>query len=290
MKKYLMTVCTVILIAFMSCQTVHARWTGITDGGRRTTLESDGSVPVTMQDQTTPPVILPLSRLVDETTLSAAAVRDEYTFTVADPTGFVDGLLIFLSTPATGEVMFCEQVGAPADSVITIDRPLDYAFVSGTYVSCNDTDMAVNGATTPVIFSLRPGNIESAITVDVTRIMIAMTTTAAVDLSKFGDIAAGLTYGITLRRVDGRTNNIFNVKTNGGLAAIAYDISFYDAQNATQGQHGLTARLTFAGMNKLGVAIRIGPDDDLQLIVHDNLSSLLKFSVIAEGHIAIVNN
>ena len=261
----------------------------ITDStGNEMILEANGSIPVTLQDQTTPPVILPLSRLIAEDTVAVETVQDAYTITLADSTGFVAGNFVFIANVALNEIMFCEQVGAPAGNVITVDRPIDYAFPIGSYVSTNSTDMAVNGAVTPVIFSLRPGTVDVPITVDVTRIMIGIKTTEAVDLSKFGDIAGGLAFGITLRRVDGIKSNIFNVKTNGELASIAYDIRFYDAQNVIQGQHGLIARLTFAGQNKMGVVVRVGPDEDLQLIVHDDLSGLLAFTVIAEGSVALV--
>ena len=260
----------------------------ITDStGNELVLEANGSMPVTLQDQTTPPVILPLSRLIAEDETAVETVEDAYTITLADSTGFIAGNLVFIANVPQNEIMFCEQVGAPAGNVITIDRPIDYAFPVGSYVSTNSTNMAVDGSITPVIFSLRPGTVDVPLTVDVTRVMIGMHTSTAVDLSKFGDLAA-LTYGVTLRRVDGVKSNIFNIKSNGELASIAYDIRFYDAQNANQGQHGLISRLTFAGQNKMGVAIRIGPDEDLQLIIHDDLTGLLNFTIVAEGSIALV--
>jgi len=54
-------------------------------------------------------------------------------------------------------------------------------------------------------------------------------------------------------------------------------------------QDGFTGRLTFAGQNKLGAVIRIGADEDLQIVIQDDLTGLSSFSVVAEGHQVIEN-
>ena len=97
----------------------------------------------------------------------------------------------------------------------------------------------------------------------------------------FGDIGGGLLRGITIRRVDGTTQNILNAKTNGELKSIMFD---YDPETVAQnGQNGFTGRLTFAGQNKLGAVVRLGEGEDLQMIVQDDLTSLVDFEIIAEG-------
>jgi hypothetical protein len=109
-------------------------------------------------------------------------------------------------------------------------------------------------------------------------------TTGAVDLSKFGDIAGGITNGIVMRKVDGTYRNIFNVKTNGEMAGIMFDFDILSAQNVNQGQNGFNGRLTFAGQSKVGVTIRLAPGEDLQLLVRDDLTDLDLLEIVAEGH------
>jgi len=35
----------------------------------------------------------------------------------------------------------------------------------------------------------------------------------------------------------------------------------------------------------MGVTVRIGPDDDLQVLIQDDLSSLISLEMIVEGHL-----
>ena len=66
---------------------------------------------------------------------------------------------------------------------------------------------------------------------------------------------------------------------------MGYDWTPYLATNPQQGQDGFLFRLTFAGMNKLGVAIRLNPGEDLQFLVQDDLSGITVLEVTAEGHV-----
>ena len=102
-----------------------------------------------------------------------------------------------------------------------------------------------------------------------------------------------LTNGLQFRQRNNRYKNSFNVKTNREIDAIfGTDWKPYDAQNANQGQHGFTARLTYAGMDKIGVAKRLPIGTDFESIVQDNLQEAQSGSrqitfleIIAEGHI-----
>jgi hypothetical protein len=114
-----------------------------------------------------------------------------------------------------------------------------------------------------------------------------MVTDEVCNLGTFGDIVGGITNGITLRHVNGAKFNIFNTKTNAELKGIAHDLDFHAALNPIQGQDGLVCRLTFGGQNKMGSIIRLGPGDDLQCLVNDNLSSINMFTIMAEGHITV---
>jgi hypothetical protein len=37
----------------------------------------------------------------------------------------------------------------------------------------------------------------------------------------------------------------------------------------------------------MGVAIRLGPGEDLEVLIQDDISSLVKFHLIAEGHVVV---
>ena len=88
-----------------------------------------------------------------------------------------------------------------------------------------------------------------------------------------------------MRKVDGEQRNIFNAKTNGELANLMYDFDIEAATNPQQGQDGFTGRMTFGGQSKMGVVIRLGQGEDLQMLIQDNLSSLEILEIICEGHI-----
>jgi len=260
----------------------------VDSSGNAMTLESNGSIPVTLQDQTTPIVAVPLTLLEQQTTLSVAASKGDYTITVASPTGIVAGKYITIFDPSAVRysVLRCVSILA---SVVTLDSPLDYSYADGSFVDVGDHNMNVNGATTPVTFGVRnnagaipPPGLE--LSLDITRLMFTCITDSAVDLSLFANIAA-LTNGIVIRERNGETYNLFNIKRNFGLAGIMYDWTVHSASNPQQGQDGFVGRLTFAGQNKLGVTVRLAIDEDLEVIIQDNLTGITELSIIAEGSI-----
>jgi hypothetical protein len=249
-------------------------------------LNFQNALDVQYNDQTTKAVIVPFNRVTNNTTLTVQPSIDDKTITVNSPTGAAAGSFIVLFHPASERFSTFYATNV-AGSVITLDSPIDFAYPVGTYVDIAVTDINVNGSVTPVIYGLRgtgaPPGVD--ISVDITRILFNCETATAVDLSKFGDIAGGLTNGLLMRTRNNEYQNIFNVKTNGEVAGICYDWTPYSATRVNEGQDGFQARMTFAGPSKVGVAIRLPIGDDLQFIVQDDLSSLSHFHIIAEGHI-----
>ncbi len=252
-------------------------------------LEPNGAIRVSLQDQTSPLVIVPFSDIINMTSLSANTSIGDKTINVTNTAGFVDGTFITIADPVNERYYITHQIGVASGNIITVDTPLDFAYPAGTQVTAGTHNIAVDGSTTTRIFSLRAGDSQPGvpITVDVTRIIFKGVTTDTVDLSKFGDITGGLTNGIVLRKKDGVYNNIFNVKDNGEIASLMYDFTIYQSTNPAQGENGFLGRLTFAGANKMGVTVRVGPGDDLQLLVQDDLSSLISLEMIVEGHVVI---
>jgi len=241
-------------------------------------------VDAALQDQTTPILIVPANKVSNTTTLTTTIAKGDMTIDVDTTTGFVAGVFIVLANATENRYMTARQVGAIAGSTVTLDTPVDFEYPAGTQITNGSTNLGVNGAVTTQVFSLRASDPGLPLIVDITRMIFTCTTATAVDMSTFGDLAA-LTNGLVLRRVDGTYNNIFNVKTNGEIASLMYDFQVYDATNPQQGQDGFVSRLTFAGQNKIGVTLRIGPDEDVELLIQDDLSGLTDFTVMFEGHV-----
>lgn len=264
----------------------------VEDGEHQANVGANGALDVNIQDQTSPVLIAYASRVDNTTTLATAVAIEDHEITVADPTGFVDGGFVVLADIGSNRYATFQQVGAAVGSVITLDSPIDFAYPVGTTVTKGTTNMAVDGSGTTQIFSLRASDPGIPLVVDVTRVLLHCTCTSAVDLSKFANFAA-LTNGLVLRRVDGTYHNIFNVKSNQEIAGIMYDWTPYAATNPQQGVDGFVGRLTFGGQNKLGVVIRLGPDDDLQFLIQDDLATAQATELITnlratfEGHVVV---
>jgi hypothetical protein len=255
--------------------------------GNKVRLEENGSLPVTLQDQTSPTLIVPLNQVSNTTTVLNVGTIDTSTIDVTVTTGFVAGAFIVIADLVNNRYYTGYQVGAIAGNTVTLDTRLDFAYAAGAQITNGITNMAVNGSVTPQVFGLRVSDPGLPLTVDVTRLMFLCTTVALNDLSTFGDIENGLLNGIQIRKRDGTFNNIFTAKTNGDLEGIMFDFHIHAKTNPVQGQDGFTGRLTFGGQSKMGVVVRVGPDEDLECIIQDDLSTLTAFSVIAEGSAVI---
>jgi hypothetical protein len=257
---------------------------GITDASGNDATITRGNLNVLAGDQITPPIELYFIKSVDTpTTLASAATEDSYTIEVASASTLdvADYCGIF----ATGGTRF--YFGTILDitgTTITFDTPIDFAYPSGSPVQPLTRELAVDGSGTRQIYQIGPGA-QSALNIDVTRILFKIITSTVPEFGDFGDIASGITKGVVLRLNNGVMSNIFNVKLNSEFVNLMYDVSFYDARNPNQNVSGLGGRLTFAGPSKHGVALRLTPGDTLELIVQDNLSSLVSFQMIAEGHV-----
>jgi hypothetical protein len=252
--------------------------------GKEVNVEKNGGLAINVQDQHTPIIIAYMNNEEASSTLATnPTVINDLSFDVVDATGFtIGGYLSIFSVPDNR--FYLASILNIVSNTITVDTPLDFAYPVGSFVTSGNRNMNVDGSTTPVIYGLR--NTEEAIgsAFDITRIMFVCLTESSIDLSKFGDIADGLTNGIVLRKKDGEIRNIFNVKTNGELKNMMYDFDISASTNPQQGQDGFVGRLTFSGQSKMGVTLRLEPGEDMQIIIQDDLTSLTRFAIIAEGH------
>ena len=233
---------------------------------------------VSIQSGTAPLYVVKFSNVVAETVTTSTNSLDDYVINVNSATGFVVGQYLTIYNPTANRVFFAEVL-AINTLAITLDRPLDFPFASGSDVTVGSTNMNVDGSVTPQIFGVRnPITTDITLEIDISRLMFSMLTASTPQLSDFGDITNGITRGVQIRRVDGTYQNIINFKTNMELKEILYDLQIQTAAN--NAQDGLTARFNLTNLEQV---VRIGAGEDLQVVIQDDLTSLTSFTMIAEG-------
>jgi len=245
--------------------------------------ESNGAVPVNIQDQHSRAFDVFFSQDVgSSTTLTTDVVEDAYVISVTTGHGLIQGDFFVLIDPVGQRGWTGIVITVAGNNTVNVDRPVSYAFPSAsTVVQKRTHDLNVNGAATPQTFSIG-GSLTAEL--DITRIMIQMTTDDPALFDQFGDIAVGATFrGIQCRAVNGETNDLWNAKTNAELANLMYDVQFFNSAHP-QAVNGLAGRMTYAGQTKHGVTLRIGANESIEIIIQDDLSSLLSFHIIACGH------
>ena len=242
------------------------------------------SVDVFVQDQTTPNFYLFFNQAkTTPTTLANAVAIDDNTFVVADATGWTVGTYAGVFYGAENRFFFADVL-AVSGTTITVNLPFDYAFPAGSFAVPTNKNLSVDGSTTAQEFALRGAGPGSTLTVDITNLEFRMITDNVPSLTKFGDIVGGVTKALVIRKKDGEYRNLFGFRNNSGLFTIADSYEVFQATNPSQGQDGLLARVTFAGQEKTGVAIRLEPGEELQAIVQDDLTDLVTFTIMAQGH------
>jgi len=228
-------------------------------------------------------IIGPLSEnLQNSYQLAVTAVVDSRTLVLVDATGMVAGTLFKMEELVGGvPSTFYATVMSVATNTLTLDRPIDRAFTSLAVINRENFDMAsANGSVTPVIFAYINNFPQK---VNVTRMMLNMITADNTPYNGFGDIAApGLARGIEVRKKnnDGTFTNYYNAKTNNRLDLLMFDFKFFDPTHP-QAVNGISGRFTF---EKLGSPVVLEQGEELQIVVQDDLTSLLSFEAVAEGN------
>ena len=246
--------------------------------------EPDTNLDVRLQDQTSEIIDLYMLNLDDaiNLTLSQGQSIDDKTITVTDATGVLDTGVHAIDISENGR-KFQAIVTDVTGLVITFNTPLDMDITTNAIVQIAGWNLAVDGSTTMKKFSTAP---PKGVSWDITRILLAMESTASMDDSTFGPLDA-LTNGVVLRKVGGITKNIFTVTNNGGLAERMYDVTY--PTKVPAGVYAMRARRTFAGQDKNGVTIRLNGDtgDKLEFLISDDLadSTFTKFVCVAQGHV-----
>lgn len=245
-------------------------------------LESNGAIPVNIQDQTTRPFAIKVNQILDTNfTLASAPIVNTY-----------DLELIDTSTLSIGDkIAFLEQNGFPQlmqgqilniiGNNITMDRPVPYNFTpSATDIFTFNNLINVDGSATTEVFGITNFFDES---VDITRFIFHCRDATSMDDGKFCGRTV-LPRGVLLRKklLNGNYINYWKVRNNGGWGELAYD-KIYD-EKAPAGLYGFTTRLTYGGQSKHGVVIRLAPGESIEFLIQDDLTGLESGVLMVEGH------
>jgi hypothetical protein len=241
-------------------------------------VDANGNLNVVLQDQSTFIVDLYLHKIDASVTIGSNTSIDDVDVTFSAGHGISVGDLICFKEG----VRFYQGIVLVVNvNLITLDTPLDFAYTTAATASRGSNDAAVDGSGTTQVFSIQP---PASATWDVTRLIFHIEDQTVMDSSKFGGITA-LTNGVVVRKKNTTYQNIFNIKSNGDFAHRAYDIAYDD--KAPAGTYGFRCRNTFGGQDKRGVVVRLDGDDsdEIQVLVQDDLTGLVHFHIIAQGHV-----
>ena len=222
-------------------------------------------------------------------TLSVAAAKNDRQITLTAGHGFVIGSYITLIKPAH---YYRGIVTAVNTNLITLDTPICSNFgIAETEVKRGTRNLIPNASGGgPVIAKIFVPEFQGE-TLDITRIMMQMTTTNPTPWNSYGDRSI-LVNGLVLRVVydvglpTERIVNLWNVKSNAEYGLHSYDIQFIE-QTGPQAVNGVACRSSWAGQDKRGVVIRLTYKDELQVLLQDNFSTILSQYIMAEGHLVL---
>lgn len=220
------------------------------------------------------------------TTLAAAVTGGgsaPSTITVASGVGFADGDPIQIESATVIEPTFPTIISGGGTTTLVLDRPIDNDFAIGDAVDQVSTNMAVDGSTTPVSFTLLP-DIDQ--TWHIVRFLLGMVHATSADDSKFGSIVGGLTNGCVLRGYNataGQFRTFTNWKTNFDIKMDMYNLIYTDKAGA--GNFGTNGRGSIRDGTGASPKLIESAGDYLELLVQDDLTGLIKFNLKGQGHI-----
>lgn len=218
------------------------------------------------------------NRKLGDITLASPTVVDSRTVTLSPGHGVVAGNLL---TFYEGTRQFQAFALSVAVNVITLDTPLDQAFSTSAIGERGTHLLNVDGSVTPLTFTARPGPGASWA---IKGISVYLIDNTQMDDSTFAGIPA-LANGIVLRRKNGISKTIGNVKTNAGLRVFGSP-SFY-SDKAPAGLYGFFSRLNTEEFFGASVELNGATADELQIIVQDNLTAIDNFRALAHGHVNV---
>lgn len=249
-----------------------------------TSVRGSKGVAVFVQDQTTYPLDLKFLLTTSTPVLASTPTINSRLVSLVSVTGILVGQVLEIASATVSDVfmqatILSIDVGA---NTITIDTPINNAYSPATAIlSISTQNLNLDGSIEPKVFSVQPVDAQKG---DIVSVSFSIEDNADMDFETFGALPA-LTNGCVLRikRADGYYRNIYNFKTNQDFSVASYTHEFFE--NKGNSIRGFTSRMIFGGQDQHGVVIRLDAalGEELQLVVQDNLTGLLKFTVLAQG-------
>ena len=273
---------------YLMSPSANARVTVASPGG---IIKSGLEIDAFIQDQTTDSLVFKFFKEEEETTLDSNTSLFDRSIVVSDATGFSAGKLLHLIDTINERGMICQVRSTyVSGTTIPIDRPLDFAYTAGTKVILSSTDMAIDASSTESVFGIRTENYDVPEKFHFTRIRFTCITATAPEIDEFGDLSVGaagvVKDGITIRKKNTTPyRNLVTFNSNLEMQGLLGHWTPFSAFNPGTGKYGFFAEWVLAGQENQGVANKVEPGDELEIVFKENFSGLTFLEAVAIGHI-----
>lgn len=231
-------------------------------------------------------------------TLAANTVIGSFTITLTSGHGLTTansgGHILEIAHTTDGR-FYQGRIVDVTGNVVTLGTAMSAVFVpassvlstgNSNLVADSATGTAIDGSTTPVIFSIAPLPTQQGV---ITKLVLVFTSDNDSDMLDFGG-AASLARGMTLRlkRNDGSYKNIFTYRSNLELGLHAFDTEVLVPKSGNSVK-GLLYRISFGSLESHGasIALRGELNERLELVVNDLMvagaSGNFSLTVLAQG-------
>lgn len=244
-------------------------------GGQELDIESNGAMPVNIQDQHTEAFVYYLHTLDEETALDGDHNIGDESVTVDSTVGSSvgDAITIF-----DGARVFQSIITAiPDGTTYDLASPLDFAYPADSTVEVGQWNGAVDGSVTPVAFRIHP---PSGVEWDIYSIRTTILATASMAPDQFGSIT-GLTNGVIYRVTNGIHKNHSLVTNNNGYFEQGWDVDYDSRIFGTDSFRASKDVRTYNGVSLRFSAV----NDTFEVIVRDNLTALDQYVNVIAGHV-----
>ena len=217
-----------------------------------------------------------LINVKQNTTLTTDAIDMTRTISVVDTTNcnIGEGVNVY-----DNESFFQSLIQSKTINSITFANEIDKAFSStNTKIQCGAWNMNVNGAITPVVFSISP---PTDINWHIKSTGFQCTDNSDWDSNTFCSRDV-LSNGLIVRVVDGYTKNLFLIYNNGGFGLRGYDIIDYD--KAPAGSFGFSGILNLPDNYGAFVQLVGKEGDTFEYVIQDDMTSQTTLASLIGGH------
>jgi hypothetical protein len=236
----------------------------------------DGALDVNIQDYTGDIQSFFLIEVLQVSNLTATINKGANTADLANSSNCVAFQAINIYSPNNMyQGIITDKVGSTISFTPSIDTEYN---IADSYVYCGNWNMAVDGSTTPRIFSIHAPAGENY---DLTSSVIGIIDDKDMDYSTFGSLPA-LSGGFVNRVVDGYTKNLFLIYNNLGFKLRGYESSYIT--KAPSGKYGITSKILYNEVYGAIPRIKGATKDTYQAVIQDDLTGLDELVQTVHGH------